>query len=247
MYAIAFRTSDPTQFMAGQVTAYNSGSGSFSMSILSGNTNGSGTYTDWTFAVSGLRGQSGISSGQLLNSGADTTLGFLDSKISVVGMTKTTLNPGANEVLQLTAITKIKQVATGTLAGDNGFASSSTSFTDTGLTASITPTSASNKILVMWSGGANYVTSGSAGTGQLRVLRGATAIDGAAGTKALSIGTSNITSGEFNAPVSRILFDSPATTSPLTYKVQAKTHAASATVKLSEFSDSFIILVEYEP
>lgn len=247
MFITVYRTSDITQFMVGQITAYNTGTGQLDFTVSTGNTNGSGTYTDWTVVVGGRRGVDGSAAGTVFVSGADTTQNNLNAKIAVVGMTKTILNPSGNEQLQLTAITKIKQIATGTLAGDNGFASSSTSFTDTGLTASITPTSASNKILVMWSGGANYVTNGSAGTGKFRTLRGATPIDGAAGTKELVVGGSNLTNQEFNVPITRLIIDAPATTSTLTYKVQGKTSNTGHTLKLSEYQDSFIILVEYEP
>lgn len=180
----------------------------------------------------------------------DTTASVLNNKIVVVGMTKTTLNPGGNEQLQLTAITKIKQVVSASLAGDNGFSltgAGSTTYTDTGLSATITPTSTSNKILVLVSVGSNYVTNGVAGTGKFRILRGASSIEGAAGTKEIVVGGSNLTNQEFNTSFFRMIPDAPATTSATTYKLQAKTSNTGHTIKISEFSDSFIVLVEYEP
>ena len=248
MYAIAYRTSDVTQYMTGQVTAYDAGTGSISLSILSGNTNGSGTYTDWTFAVSGLRGQSGTSSGQALVTVADTTLGYLNSKITVAGsLTKTTLNPGANEILQITGNIKIKQIVRASIAGDNAYSTSSTTFNDTGLTVSITPSSASNLVLVMWSGDGNYSTNGTPGFGSFRTMRGATSIEGVAGTKQLNFGANAVLANtELHIPISRMIVDSPATTSSTTYKVQAKTANAAHTLKLGEQGDAWIIAVEFE-
>jgi hypothetical protein len=119
----------------------------------------------------------------------------------------------AGSVLQVVQTTKT-----------NTFTISSTSFTDiTGLSVSITPISASNKILVFGDisvGGAtgNYVI--------IQLVRGSTAVY--IGTEALTfIGTRNWfpNSSADNASMgslSAIFLDSPATTSSTTYKFQVR-------------------------
>ena len=117
--------------------------------------------------------------------------------------------------------------------------STSASYADTGLTASITPTSSSSKILVVVS--QNGV--GKAGNQQvsIRLFRGATNIvqmgedDGNTGE-----GTSN-----YFGSVSTAYLDSPATTSSTTYKTQFRTPSggSSAYVQLGS-AVSTITLME---
>ena len=96
----------------------------------------------------------------------------------------------------------------------DGFATTSTSFVDvTGYSASITPTSASNKVLVRvvactGNGQANS-------DNQIRVLRGSTVIT----TNDTTVRSDSIS--ENHSYVIEIL-DSPSTTSATTYKVQGK-------------------------
>ena len=100
------------------------------------------------------------------------------------------------------------------------FSTASTSFVDvTGLSISITPTSASNKILVMMS--TNLTSDGSAFATFVRLMRDSTAI--AIGDTAGS--RTRVTSAAYplaGVAVTREMnfLDSPATTSATTYKVQ---------------------------
>ena len=57
LWLIAFRTSDPTVYMIGQVTGYSGGD--VTISVASGETAGAGTFTDWTIGIGGRRGASG--------------------------------------------------------------------------------------------------------------------------------------------------------------------------------------------
>jgi hypothetical protein len=105
------------------------------------------------------------------------------------------------------------------------FTTSSTSFTDiTGLTVSITPTSASNKVFVIASvavGGANGTQRG------LRLARGGTGINvGDAGGGRTQSQWGSFAGQAQNAVDGAILafLDSPATTSATTYSVQAQTN-----------------------
>ena len=99
----------------------------------------------------------------------------------------------------------------------------SASYTDTGLSASITPSSATSKVLVIV-GQVGYTSRGVGEcAGGCQVLRGATVIV-AGGTNAASIGSaaSGAASTAAIAMYSVSFLDSPATTSATTYKVQAK-------------------------
>jgi hypothetical protein len=57
-FVIAARTSAPTNFMFGQVTAHDPNTGA--LTINSEDSVGSGTYTDWTIALSGPSGSVGV-------------------------------------------------------------------------------------------------------------------------------------------------------------------------------------------
>ena len=98
----------------------------------------------------------------------------------------------------------------------------SSTFTDFGLNASITPTSAANKILVLV--GINGLQrDGASGWGQLRLLRGSSflsAIEGTAGYTGSS-GSSGVGGVSIN------YLDSPSTTSSTNYKIQMATGGGS--------------------
>lgn len=95
----------------------------------------------------------------------------------------------------------------------------STSFVDTGLSATITPTSNTSKILVMYS--ATVATANSNGGHLNKILRGSTEIwaSGVVYTNSSNY-LSVSTSGQY--------LDSPATTSSTTYKVQFATQNAAS-------------------
>lgn len=57
-FVIAARTSAPENWMFGQVSAHNSGTGALTIAVE--DTNGSGTFTDWTIALSGPSGSVGM-------------------------------------------------------------------------------------------------------------------------------------------------------------------------------------------
>jgi hypothetical protein len=114
----------------------------------------------------------------------------------------------------------------------------STSGVDTGLTASITPTSTSNKILVMIS--QHIYISGDNGAG-IQIFRGGTAIFNA-GNYAVFAQTAGIMMG-----VAGINYlDSPASTSSLTYKTQIRSRDSGETVGVQrdDSNTSTIILME---
>lgn len=121
----------------------------------------------------------------------------------------------------------------------------STSYADTGLSVTITPSSASSKILVMATiQGAGKLIGNSATRLDLQLLRGATTImvqDRNGYTN--SSQTNNI------GTVAYTILDSPATTSAVTYKVQIRSGVSGQTVRINDYettdnSTSTIIVME---
>lgn len=101
-------------------------------------------------------------------------------------------------------------------------------YADTNLTATITPTSASNKILVLVSQNGLYKnTAGDYGI-SLQLLRNATPISILADPFAYGIGGSTEV---YCGNLSTSYLDSPATTSATTYKTQFKAYGTPLTVK----------------
>ena len=108
------------------------------------------------------------------------------------------------------------------------FSSSSTSFVDiTTLSVSITPTSATSKVLVT-----GYVT-GNAVPGQgdimVQILRGATAIGNADAAGSRSVGYAFNNAGNGLIQANFMYLDSPSTTSATTYKIQGRLNAGAGT------------------
>ena len=120
---------------------------------------------------------------------------------------------------------KILQVVQGTKT--SAFTSSSTSWTTiTGLSASITPSSTSSKILVM----CHVAYSNHSNTAFIRMTRGGTVmIQGdASGSRIQANAASNDYGSEVNCDVFSFMYlDSPATTSSTTYYPQVKSDAGT--------------------
>jgi hypothetical protein len=134
----------------------------------------------------------------------------INSTFNLTGKTVTLPSGVGGKVLQVVSTTKTDVFG---LLG-------TTTFTDiTGLSVSITPSSASNKILVLVN-----VASGQSATSvnAFRLVRGATAIGGgtASGSRqsAFATGQGVDTNGQFSSSFNHL--DSPSTTSSTTYKIQ---------------------------
>ena len=116
---------------------------------------------------------------------------------------------------------KILQVVQGTKTDT---ASLGSGFADTGLSASITPASTSNKVLVMCQITATAQNSGgSTIEAYLRLLRGSTAIsqgDTAGSRTLVTTGIGGARGADDSDNGSIIFLDSPSTTSATTYKIQ---------------------------
>lgn len=138
------------------------------------------------------------------------------------------LDVAGGKVLQVVSTTKV-----------DTFSTSSTTYTDlTGLSASITPSSATSKIFVIVDISTNIDNSA---VGYVQLVRASTAVGGgtAVGTrrsasKSLYLSTSGsvvTTSIAFN------YLDSPATTSATTYKIQAATNGSAININTT-FNDA---------
>ena len=124
----------------------------------------------------------------------------------------------------------IIQVVSTTLTTTFSAAPASNAFTDiTGLSASITPSSASNKIMVFIS---VTINSGTADGAPFRLVRNGTAIGGGAvvGSRlsAMGMSASTVTNASQGSYAGTFL-DSPATTSSITYQVQGTGHSTGNT------------------
>jgi hypothetical protein len=129
----------------------------------------------------------------------------------------------------------------------SGFSTASTTYQDTGLSVTITPSSASSKVLITVAGAQGYaIHSGSQTivTANFRLVRTATQLQ-------------EIIGGNYNmAASSGMLFyfspsfgylDSPATTSATTYKVQAKCETSqSTTVAYTASATQIASIIAYE-
>jgi hypothetical protein len=142
---------------------------------------------------------------------------------------------------------KVLQVVQGTTTTSVSITSSS--YTDTNLTASITPSSATSKILVLTT--QQFVTTHTASSEAFsgyQLVRGATAIQNWAPSGYESMGvrgsTAATTYAQLRMVISTNYLDSPATTSSVTYKTQAKI-LNSQNITLNENSaPASIILLE---
>jgi hypothetical protein len=119
---------------------------------------------------------------------------------------------------------------------------STNTYADTGLTATITPSSTSSKVLVMVAQNGNSKNSGNSGNSiDLRIIRTSTDI----GTIATASGFNGTDERVDLQTISAFVLDNPASTSAITYKTQFRnnTNAASVSVQLNN-GLSTIILAE---
>jgi hypothetical protein len=174
------------------------------------------------------------------NTNTRLAIGSTGNVLTVAGGVPTWAAPaGGGKVLQVVSAT----TTTSTLI-------QSTSFTDTGLSCSITPSAATSKILVLVTQNfVNYVGSGERAAGY-QLLRGATAVNviGSGGYEYTYDSSSTTVNGRnFRAVHTITYLDSPSTTSSTTYKTQAKllSTANSSQITFQENSQTAsIILLE---
>ena len=161
------------------------------------------------------------------NSNTNRTLSLPDNTGTILTSATTTGFP-AGSVLQVVSTNKA-----------DVFSTSSSSFTDiTGFSASITPTSATSKILVI----CNMPLVGqdsSSGVG-FNLVRGSTSIgQGTGGTTTNAIAVVYMTANNFYTGTSFNFLDSPSTTSSTTYKVQMLASSSTTAYINRRASDTY--------
>jgi hypothetical protein len=116
---------------------------------------------------------------------------------------------------------------------------STSTYADTGLSVSITPSSATSKILVIatQNGCGKFTTTASQIL--VRLVRGATEIGMASGAYN---GGSGSAAYNFIGSLSNVILDSPATTSATTYKTQFKNDIAQSYVSINNMGDTSSII-----
>ena len=123
----------------------------------------------------------------------------------------------------------------------SAFSTTSQSFVSTGATASITPRSATSKILAQVS-----VTAGSSSNQWqfFTLYRGSTNISGSSGSASTPSGFLNNNSGDYLQTVNFQILDSPATTSSTTYTLYALASGANTLRAQVDGMPTFITLIE---
>jgi len=158
------------------------------------------------------------------------------AKLANDAVTSAKLADGAVTTAKLPTGSVLQVVST---EKSDSFTTTSSSFVDvTGMSATITPSSTSSKILVFF----NVGLIGNDTIGQfsyLKLVRGSTDIsigDTAGSRTRVSAGVGGDQAYE-NSPASIHILDSPATASAVTYKIQMKTQT-SGTAKFNSLSDN---------
>jgi hypothetical protein len=213
----------------GDITAVTAGTG-----ISGGGTSGAVTITNSMATEITAKGDLIVGTGNAafdnLPVGTNGHILTADSSVSPTGL-KWAAPAGGGKVLQ---------VVMGTYATSTTNATGS--FVDTGLTASITPSSATSKVLVIASQMGCRKTDGNSANGlELRLFRGATLILTFAGSLLYTA-----SAVQNNGAASVAYLDTPATTSATTYKTQFANQGGSVSdVRVQANNEtSTIILLE---
>jgi hypothetical protein len=212
---------------AGDITGVTAGTG-----ISGGGTSGTVTVTNSMATAIDAKGDlvpgTGADTFARLAVGANGTVLTADSA-EATGLKWATAG-GGGKVLQVVSTTYSTQTTT-----------TSTSFTDTGLSLSITPTSATSKILVIANLPYNVErTSSIYAFGNFNIMRGATQV---------WAGNSQLMGGEFGGATyvvfgtnaSMHYLDSPSTTSATTYKIQMQNGGTSQTMRAQAASGTSVL------
>lgn len=212
----------------GDITGVAAGTG-----ISGGGTSGDVTITNSMATAIDAKGD------LIAGTGADA---FSRLAVGTNGQVLTADSAQATGVKWATPSQKVLQVVQATYS--TMMSTTSTTYVDTGLTATITPTSASSTILVMISNPVVVSRSGTDAFMYWKIDRGGTnvlpSLDTLYGVKDNGAGVNNV---GFN--VAAHVIDSPATTSATTYKMQVKSIDTATTTKTQvDNGKATIILME---
>lgn len=110
-FVLAARTSAPSNWMFGQITAHDSGTGALTVDVT--RTAGSGTFTDWTLALSGPAGTDGVGTGTVTSVGGTGTVNGLTLTGTVTTTGNLTLGGTLSGVNLASAVTGTLPIANG--------------------------------------------------------------------------------------------------------------------------------------
>lgn len=151
---------------------------------------------------------------------------------AATGLAWSTISSGA--VVQIVGATTSTTVST-----------TSASYVDSGLTVTITPTSASNKVMLFVSSAFDFERAASSYAAAIRLYRSTTGLTGDVINDQVNQGSGTETGGasQFNL----IYLDSPATTSATTYKIQMYGSGGTRVRSQSNSTIGSIIAMEVTP
>ena len=142
--------------------------------------------------------------------------------------------------LESAATGKILQVVQATYS--TAEATTSSSYVDTSLEATITPSSATSKVFVLCNGGSNSSRVGSStGKGEHAIERGGSQIYECA-TTLYTDSSSGVATRSLAVSFTLSYLDSPATTSATTYTLQHKTSVGTLTTFPDNYAGSLILM-----
>ena len=153
------------------------------------------------------------------------------------------IKPNNNTISAITALPaaistgKVLQAVTFTYSTQES--TSSTSFVASSVTASITPSSSSNKVLIMVSG--TQTTSGNASHNVATIYRGSSTN---LGDSSYGISYAYTSGGSAHSGISMNVLDSPSTTSATSYTMYFRATAAHSQTLQNAGAKSTIILLE---
>lgn len=207
------------------------GDGTTPSLILGANTTtgiGNGGTNSFRVFVSGTETLSADTNGAVVSSGRLSM-----SSLKITSLANGTAATDAAAFGQV----KILQVVQATTT--TGFSTTSTSFTDTNLSASITPSSTSSKIIIMAMG---QCRNSSTNNTYFTLLRGSTNLGDSTGGFGRQGNASSVTT--MNAYP--FYMDSPSTTSATTYKVQIRVDGTTGTWGIDSGVPQVMILMEVQ-
>ena len=138
------------------------------------------------------------------------------------------------DMLAATAVTRAKSNLPGSIlqvlqtSTTTAVTNTTTSFADTGLTGSITPSSSSNKVLITISQAYQVERNAGANGGSIQLLRGSTVLNNIlANNHGLYIYAAGVSQVTLYGVYNLTYLDSPSTTSATTYKTQGVCYTTS--------------------
>jgi len=163
-------------------------------------------------------------------------IGSTGQVLTVAGGVPTWAAPAGGKVLQVVSASTTTSTTIST-----------TAMADSGITATITPTSATSKILVIFSASVRSTRAANETKSQAQLLRGATKIIDMNTESFIGAQFSGATTADIIGQMTNHYLDSPATTSATTYKVQGSVNSTGGSQAINfqyNSSQSTITLME---